>query len=280
MRTYHGIHIWCFLPTLNAVEQWLREICNSTWVESDSRSCPALPIFGRWHHVNLEGGLCSWKLALQEQNARSNHGLDCRKGSSCRPSPSAAPCPPSPASAAHLLRYSHLPLVSSIHIPSGILIPSEHSLVSSCELCGTAVSLFSSSFVPLPLPLSGPICFPCAEKLGFNSRWTFSRQTYSRFNNKYEFRSYIKWSKILYKLYLIWLWKWFDEMPRTSFNKSVPNIIIGHLGWMKEFSIVCTRPCNWMKFLFHIFTCFTDAEKQNRACLCLRVCFVLTFASL
>ena len=144
--------------------------------------------------------LHSWKLDLQEQNARSNHGLNCRKGSSCRPSPPAAPCAPPPASSAHLLRYSHLPLVSSIHIPSGILPPplwaftSEQlwamwnyslselfkcSLVelSSCELCGTAVSLFSSSFVPLPLPLSGPICFPCAEKLGFNSWWTFSRQT-------------------------------------------------------------------------------------------------------
>ena len=64
--------------------------------------------------------LHSWKLDLQEQNARSNHGLDGRKGSSCRPSPPAAPCAPPPASPAHLLRYSHLPLVSSIHIPSGI----------------------------------------------------------------------------------------------------------------------------------------------------------------
>ena len=146
MRTYHGIHIWCFLTTLNAVKQWLREICNSTWVESDSRRLPSSPIFGRWHHVNLEGGLCSWKLDLQEQNARNNHGLDGRKGSSCRPSLSAAPCAPPPASPAHLLRYSHLPLVRSIHIPSGILIPPEHSLARSCELCRTIHYRNYSSF--------------------------------------------------------------------------------------------------------------------------------------
>ena len=117
-----------------AVTSWdLQFNLSGKWFEE----LPCPPIFGRWHHVNLEGGLCSWKLDLQEQNARSNHGLDGRKGSSCRPSPSAAPCAPPPASPAHLLRYSHLPLVSSIHIPSGILHPREHSLVSSCELGGT-----------------------------------------------------------------------------------------------------------------------------------------------
>ena len=138
MRIYHGIHIQCILPTLNAVEQWLREICNSTWVESDSRSCPARQYLAADTMSTWKEGsglrLCSWKLDLQEQNARSNHGLDGRKGSSCRPSPSAAPHDPPPASPAHLLRYSHLPLVSSIHIPSGILIPPEHSLESCVEL--------------------------------------------------------------------------------------------------------------------------------------------------
>ena len=145
-----------------AVTSWdLQFNLSGKWFEE----LPCPPIFGRWHHVNLEGGLCSWKLDLQEQNARSNHGLDGRTGGSCRPPPPAAPCAPPPASPAHLLRYSHLPLVSSIHIPSGILIPSEHSLESCVELftIGT-IQVFTSetihywaavSYVELQFP-----CFP------------------------------------------------------------------------------------------------------------------------